>query len=184
MKNPRRGWTVAEVLVALAIMAILGALVVPSIISAVDRARVRAAEDSLKSLARGITLFQDRVDAYPAMLTQLVFPIVAGSDAEICGAFYDVGQQNRWSGPYLDRTVPAAGVPIGIGFVASAFSILPGPGGIDFLQLVIQDVLVEDAAALDHRVDGGDGPADGTLRWSAPSGGVVTAYYLIPIPDC
>jgi prepilin-type N-terminal cleavage/methylation domain-containing protein len=184
MKTQRHGWTVVEVMVALAIIALLGALVVPSIIASVDRARVKGAEDSLTALARGVGMFEDRVNAYPSRLTQLVFPIVAGTDTDICGTTYNVGQQNRWGGPYLDRTIPAAGVPIGIGTVVNQFDVLPDPSGIDYLRLVIGNVLLEDAAALDMRVDGGDGAGGGTIRWLAPAGGFVTAYYLIPFADC
>ena len=66
---------------------------------------------------------------------------------------------------------------------ADAFTVLPDPSGIDWLRIEIQEVLPEDAAALDRRIDDGDGAVDGALRWTA-AGDYVTARYLIPFPDC
>ena len=177
-----RGFTIVEILVAMAILVVLGALIVPAIITTVDRSRVEAAEDSLGAIGEAITLFADRVNEYPAALTQLVVPIT-GADTDICGATYNGGEQNRWAGPYLDRALPAGGVPVGVGTADNAFGVLANPSGIDYLQVVVREVLPEDAAALDQRIDGGDGLADGALRWTAGAD-FVTAYYLIPFPDC
>lgn len=168
---------------ALAIMFVLGALVVPSIIATVDRGRVEGAEDSLAAIREAITLFSDQVAEHPASLTQLVVPIT-GTDVDICGEAYTAGEQNRWAGPYLDRALAASGVPVGVGTAANAFSVLPDASGIDYLQIVVQDVLVEDAEALDFRIDAGDGADSGALRWAAASPDFVTAHYLIPFPDC
>lgn len=183
MHRLRRGFTLAEILVALAIMAILGAVIVPTIFSAVDRARVDGAVESLDAIGEAIALFVDQVNGHPASLTQLVVPIT-GADADICGAGYNGGEQNRWAGPYLERAVAAGGVPLGVGTAANAFSVQADPSGIDYLRVDILEVAQEDAAALDRRLDEGDGPASGALRWTGPVGGLVTAHYLVPFPDC
>lgn len=182
MRSSIAGFTLVEVLVALAVIVVLGALIVPSIIATVDRSRVDGAEDSLEAIADAIDLFADQVDEYPASLTQLVVPIT-GSDTDICGAAYNAGEQNRWSGPYLDRALSAVGVPVGVGTVDNAFGVLTDPSGIDYLQVVIQNVLPDDATALDRRIDDSDGQSAGAFRW-ADAGEYVTAYYLIPFPDC
>ena len=181
--NERSGFTIIEVLVALAIMVVLGALVVPSIVANVDRARIDAAEESLEGIADAVNLFADRVDEYPGTVTQLVVPITTG-DADICGDTYNNGEVNRWAGPYLNRSVPSAGLPISIGTVQNAFTTLADPSGIDYLRPGVDSVLTEDAEALDRRVDGGDGASGGTIRWSDIGGGFTTTYYLIPYPDC
>jgi prepilin-type N-terminal cleavage/methylation domain-containing protein len=179
----RDGFTIVEVLVALAITALLGALVVPAILASVDRARIDAAEKSLKAIAEGVNLFADRVQVYPSSMTQLLIPITT-ADADICGTLYSAGRAGQWGGPYLDRAVPAAGVPIGIGTVQNAFTSLPDPSGIDYLQVVVNGVLLEDAAGLDGRMDGGDGAAAGAVRWTVTGGGFVSVRYLIPYRDC
>ncbi len=178
----RRGFTVVEVLVALAIMVVLGALIVPTIIATVDRSRVEGAEDSLEAIGDAIDLFSDQVNEYPASLSQLVIPIT-GTDTDICGDTYNGGEQNRWSGPYLDRALSGSGVPVGVGTAAITFTVLADPSGIDYLRVEVQDVLLEDAQALDLRIDDSDGQNAGALRWAA-AGDYVTAYYLIPFPDC
>lgn len=179
----RHGFTLVEMLVALSIMIVLGALVVPSIIATVDRSRAEAAEESLEAIADAVELFADRVDEYPATLDQLVIP-VTGADSPICGGSYTGGEQNRWAGPYLDRALTATGVPIGVGTVQNAFTVLADPSGIDYLRVGVRDVLVEDARALDQRIDAADGASGGALRWSPATDPYVIAYYLIPFPDC
>ncbi len=179
----RNGFTVVEVLVALAITALLGALVVPAILASVDRARVDAAEESLKAIGEAVDLFADRVQEHPGAMRQLLIPITT-ADADICGNPYNAGRANQWGGPYLDRAVPTAGVPIGIGTVQNAFTSRADPSGIDYLQPVITGVLLEDAAALDVRMDGGDGAASGAIQWTAAGGGFVIVNYLIPYRDC
>lgn len=179
----RNGFTLLEMITALAIMIILGALVVPSIIASADRARINGAEDSLGAIAEAIDLFSDRISQYPRTLSQLVIPITTG-DLHICGVTYTAAEAGRWAGPYLDRSIPAAGIPIGVGTLASVFSVQADPSGIDYLRPEVVGVLTEDAEALDRAIDGADGQNAGTFRWSAPSGGVVTAYYLIPFRDC
>lgn len=174
----------------LAILFVLGALVVPSIVATADRSRVDGAEDSLSAIREAIGLFSEHVGKRPASLRQLVVPITAsavampGTDTDICGATYSVGEQARWAGPYLDRALSASGIPLGVGTAENALSVLPDPSGIDYLQIVVQDVLVEDAEALDRRMDGGDGPGSGAFRWDAAAPGFVTARSLIPFPDC
>lgn len=183
-RGARRGFTVVELVVALAIMALLGALVVPAILASVDRARIDAAEESLHAIADAVNLFADRVQVYPGTMTQLVIPIET-TDTHICGGNYDNGDVGQWGGPYLDRALAADGVPIGIGTVQNDFEIRADPSGIDYLQPVVVDVLLEDADGLDTRVDGGDGPSSGAVRWeAAPQAGFATLYYLIPFPDC
>ena len=182
MHHPR-GFTITEILVALAIMAVLGALIVPTIFSSVDRARADGAVESLEAIGDAVALFADRVNEYPATLTQLVEPITAG-DTDICGAAYTGGEQNRWDGPYLDRAISATGVPLGVGTAANALGVVSHPSGIDYLAVQVDPVLEEDAEALDHRIDDGDGATAGALRWTAPASGFVTASYLIPFPDC
>lgn len=179
----RGGFTVVEVLVALAITALLGALVVPAILASVDRARVDAAEESLGAIADAVNLFADRVQEHPRQMTQLVIPITTGM-TDICGGAYTNGDVGQWGGPYLDRAIPSAGVPIGIGTVQNTFTSRADPSGIDYLQPVVNGVLVEDAQALDNRVDGGDGINSGAIRWTVTGGGFATVFYLIPYPDC
>ena len=179
---PKHGFTVVEILVAMAILVVLGALLVPAIVGTVDRSRVESAEDSLEAIAEAILLFADRVNEYPASLTQLVVPI-SGADTDICGATYTGGERNRWAGPYLDRALPDTGVPVGVGTADNALGVRADPSRIDYLQVVIREVVPEDARALDERIDGGDGPDAGALRWAAGAD-LVTAYYLIPFPDC
>lgn len=170
-----------EVLVTLAIMAVLGAVTVPVLLGTVGRSRIDAGRESLEAVGEAVRLFRDAVGATPASLDQLVTPIT-GADADICGDSYHGGERNRWAGPYLDRALSPNGVPIAVGTVAPAFGVLNDPTGIDYLRIDLLQVLDEDASALDARIDDGDGSGAGALRWTGS--GLITAHYLIPFRDC
>lgn len=189
MLSRRRGFSTAEILVAIAVIAILASVLVPAVVTAVGRARVRSAQQSLEAISDAIATFEDNVGTggnrigYPSTLDQLVVPITTAS-ANICGDTYLGGQVNGWDGPYLHRPIPASGLPISVGTVAATFGVLIDASAIDFLTVDVSDVTDEDAAALDRRIDGGDGATAGTLRWTAAGNGLVTLRWLFPYPDC
>src|SRR5687767_8873289 len=110
----RGGFTLIEVVVALAIMVMIAATVSPSIIGYLDRTRLEEAVESLEALRDAALAFYDDVDDYPSELTHLTEPI-SGDDDNSCGSSYGNGQANRWTGPYLTRIIPATGLPIFIG---------------------------------------------------------------------
>lgn len=181
----RPGFTLIEILVGLAIMVILAATILPSVVTSLDRARVERAERSLQNVADGIGDFFADVGEMPQGMDQLVGPPGGGS-ADICGDGYTGGERNAWAGPYLDRAVPAGGFPVGIGTLNQAFLGDPAPpANPTLLHLVVTGVLLEDATALDARLDGDGGQGTGVIRWTnSDADGYVTAYWTIPVASC
>lgn len=185
----RPGFSTAEILVSVAVIAILTAVLVPAVASNIGRARVHSAQESLEAVTEAILSFREDVGTgggtigYPAGLGQLVAPI-ANPAANLCGSDYNGGQEGRWDGPYLNRAIPAAGLPIGIGTVATTFGVVAAAGGIDYLTIDVVNVVDEDAIALDGTVDDADGAAAGTVRWTIAGSGLVTVSWLLPFPDC
>lgn len=200
--HPRRaGFTLVEQLVALAIILILGATLVPHVIASVDRSRVDQAAATLQAMVDGTTRFNRDVrpfndtKPFPGSLSQLTTPIASASASslDICGSQYSVARANAWKGPYINRVVPAGGVPISIGTAQDAFVLVTEPVGdqtATLLAVEVTGVTIEQAQALNLRVDG-DEPttpeALGTVRWTPPAGdgeGLVTLQYLRPVPTC
>lgn len=181
-RRPRPGYTLIEVLVTLALLVVLAVIVVPVLARERAAERVDRADVELKTITDAADAFADDVGEWPASLTQLVFPLVAG-DVDVCGATYSVGERGRWAGPYLSRSVAAGGLPVGIGLVASTLTVTPG-GDIDYLVLTVGEVEESDVLGLDAQVDDDADPGAGTVRWAAAGSGQVTVSWMIPMTAC
>jgi prepilin-type N-terminal cleavage/methylation domain-containing protein len=179
----RRGFTLIEMLVTLAILAGLAALIAPSLLAEFDRARIDRALTTLESIADAIVAFEDDVGEHPASITQLNSPLVSG-DADICGSNYNGGERNRWGGPYLDRLTPPGGIDIDVGTIPDNFFYDSAPTP-DILFILINGIQEQDILSLDDRLDGDGGQGTGVIQWTNPdANGVVTGGYAIPIGTC
>jgi prepilin-type N-terminal cleavage/methylation domain-containing protein len=197
MTPSRPGFTLIEQLVALALILIIGAAAVPQVIASVDRARVDRAAASLRGIVEATAAFNRDVKAhntltpFPGKLTHLTTVIAAttAGETDICGATYNANEAGRWQGPYLDRSIPSSGLPIGIGVVQNELALVPPdpPADGTMLALVVTGATIEDAMALNARVDGPEGAGaaeQGTVRWTDHGDGTVTLHYLRPVPPC
>jgi type II secretory pathway pseudopilin PulG len=190
--RPGYGFSMVEVTVVLVIILGLAALIAPGVIGRLDRSRVEASAESLLGLAtavhdpsRGGGSFKGHVGVYPGAVSHLTRQI-STADANICGVAYTAIDSAGWNGPYLNRTAPATGMPIGIGVVRDTLTRDPVSGGdAPVLRIHVDSVAVEDAGALDVDVDGVLDAAAGTVRWGAVDGdGFVTIDYLLPVKEC
>jgi prepilin-type N-terminal cleavage/methylation domain-containing protein len=173
----RQGFTLAELLVVLAVIVILAAVIVPHAVRTADKARVEAAAAALQNVSDAIKAFRDAVRQLPGDLRHLVEPLSAGQRA--CnGQPYSGAERGRWNGPYLDRLVPATGLPVAIG--TALLPIVPDTSTSN-ARIQVVNVLEEDAIALNELVDGDGSRTSGTVRWTLPDArGLVTLYYQTP----
>ena len=182
MRN-RHAFSMVEVIVALLIMAALAAVIMPGVVRSMDRARVERSFEQLEGIAAAVIDFENDVNRYPSTLTMLATAPVAGDDNS-CGADLSNGQRGNWAGPYIDRLVPAPGIPVGIGTAATGLVRIPLSGQSALLLIVVNDVSEADALALDQMVDG-DGAGAGTVLWGPiEADGFVTLAWAIPINGC
>jgi prepilin-type N-terminal cleavage/methylation domain-containing protein len=181
----RAGFTFIELIVGLAIMVMIATAVAPVLLGGLDAARVEQGRQSLDAIAKGMAAFHYQVttveEEHPSLLTQLSGPISAGQPSA-CGAAFTAGDAGRWGGPYLNRVVPSAGVPIGIGIARNQLVRQSLGGSSSLLKVLVDGVTPEDAVALDREVDGNGNASEGTVRWGAADAeGLVTLEYAIPI---
>lgn len=192
----RKGATLLEIAVAVGILAIVGAVVYPSLASSRDRTKI------LSSIAvlRDLTAILDRYDTttsalgtscaglvncnvqdgrYPRRLRHLVDSIIVGTAAansgSSCGTAYTTTNVTRWrlTGPFWNRDfAPGVGFRIPIGVVRDTVIRSPLVSGDPntvpgVLQLQIDSMRIWDARQLKLRVDGYlDDTAVGMVRWS------------------
>lgn len=188
----RSGFSLVEVTVVLVILLGLAAVLTPGLLGRLDHSRVEASERSLIGLgtaihdpSRGGGSFRQHVGVFPGAVSHLTRQI-GTADLNSCGAAYTTTDSAGWRGPYLNRTVPATGIPVGVGVLRVALTREPATGGTaPVLKLHVDSVDLGDAASLDLLVDGVRDSAAGTVRWGpANADGFVTVDYLIPVKNC
>ncbi|MBL8511825.1 MAG: type II secretion system major pseudopilin GspG [Betaproteobacteria bacterium] len=113
----KRGFTLLEMLVVLAIIGVLAALVGPKLIGVTEDANRKAAEAQVKTLRTAVEAFRLSVGRYPTAQEGLIVISKAPSDPAIAA---------RWRGPYIDGELPQD--PWGMPYQYS----LPGANGQPF----------------------------------------------------
>jgi len=194
----RAGFTLMEVVVALAVILVLAAVAVPTLAGYLDQKNAEAAatqlaqiRDALYNPATGNVAFWQRVTAGASRLSMLStvintgnWPAVGAGDG--CHVKFAAGDVTRWNnfGPFVNYPIdPVTGLVTPIGIAADTltrvpFSATAGSTRINFLN----SVKLSDAVLLDGIVDGSDGNATGVVQWVLPAvNGIVTMYYFVAI---
>lgn len=174
----RRGFTLVELLVVLAIGTLLAAVVIPSLIGSVDQSRVEESAESLGGVADAVASMRKDMGQYPQLLTHLSDPVTSAHTG-LCGASY--ADPSLWTGPYLNRTIPTTGLPLPIGTADNVLGYTAGP---PLLWINLPGVRHEDARALDRRVDADGDSVGGAIRWGSVVSGLVDLSYVIPVRPC
>ncbi|MDO9475756.1 MAG: type II secretion system major pseudopilin GspG [Pseudohongiella sp.] len=103
--RPQQGFTLLELMVVVVILGILGALVVPRIISRPDDARVMAARQDIASLMQALRLYRLDTQNYPSTEQGLQALIVRPTGTPVPGNWKTGGYLERlpvdpWGTPY------------------------------------------------------------------------------------
>lgn len=175
LKNhPRRtGFTLPEVLVTVAIVAILAAVVVPTVTNQISKGDDANLTSNVASLRTGITAFVSDVRKFPSRLQHLLTQPVA-TDDDVTGGDYGTLAVSRWRGPYQTGSLRAAAataadsVLIGLAYAVDSLSDTSfTPAGNGYVGLTLGGVASASAAAhIDSLIDGGTGQTAGNLRWA------------------
>lgn len=179
----RRGFSLAEVLVVLSILAILAAVLVPAVAGQIGKSDATRAIQDMTAIRTGVEQFLADVHRYPGKVSHLTNQItVAQRDINI--ANYPAGLVSRWKGPYLGRDTLPGGFQTGFGaFVRDSMVQLTFQPGVNYVTVVIAGITQTDFNRIDIEIDGVAGTTTGLVRWVTGGGsGVDTVKYLtIPI---
>lgn len=196
MRRRRRtaAFSLLEIIVALAILAILGAVTLPTIKSGADRAyvaetatRLQALRDGIFNPATGANAFFQVVGSYPGRLSQLSTPIVAQdatNSPNSCGGDYSNGAVNKWtaSGPFVKYTIePGLGLGTPLGRIDDVLVRVPANASAGVLKLIVPEAELDLVARLDLELNSGDGNAAGSVQWVPSATSVTTMSYVIPV---
>ncbi|MBI4409302.1 MAG: hypothetical protein HY561_06310 [Gemmatimonadetes bacterium] len=187
---PRSGFTLAEILVILAIIATLAAVLVPTVTNQITKGQTARVVNDLTSIRTGSEAFVADVHRYPGDIEDLSIAITV-ADASITGSTYPTALTTMWDGPYLDRLLTTDGGELSTGhagqlqdnFLSCDFSTgTCTTTGTKFLTIVLAEVDLAAFNEIDLVIDG-VGQADSTagkVRWTA-AGDDTLKYLAIPV---
>jgi general secretion pathway protein G len=89
--HARSGFSLIEIVIAMTIIGILGALVGPPLLRWVGKGKITATKTTLKTVNTAIQAFQADTSSYPSMIADLT---ARPSEEKLA---------KRWDGPYLDK---------------------------------------------------------------------------------
>ena len=181
--RPRYGLTLAEMLIALAIVATLAAVLYPAMSSQLRRGQSAATASALSNLRDAIVAYRANVVDYPRTLSLLTNAPVAGA-TDACGNVLSAAQRAAWRGPYLSQNISGSTT---IGDATGLDTLVRTPAtdaaaapGILTLRLVNVDSSV--AVDVDRQFDGTVDLTAGAVTWS--STGLDTLKFNIVIRNC
>ena len=111
----RRGFSLAEVLVTIAIVAIIAAAVVPAVTSQISKGEETTVVSGVNSIRTGITAFVSDVRTFPGSASHLT-TLITTSNSDLRATPYTAAQVARWKGPYTTTSSFTAGdsLPVGM----------------------------------------------------------------------
>lgn len=175
-KRARRGFTLAEVVVAVGIVAVLAAVTVPTIRGRLQDSYENALISEFDNLSSAVVAYRQDVGKYPPTLDYLSQLPTTPTDR--CSNNLTATQKANWRGPYVTRNIRATAYYV----VAQKDSVQTtlvtngSPIGI-YIELFGPDL--QTAQNIDLKVDGVINKTNGTVIWDA-NGGDYYIHYVIP----
>jgi prepilin-type N-terminal cleavage/methylation domain-containing protein len=177
-KRPRAAFTLAEVVAAITIVAIVSAATIPTIRGRLQVGEANAIVDEFFSLKNSILSYKQDVGRFPFSLAYLS-AIPASNVKDGCNTTADTlstSQALGWNGPYVDRSISGDFV---IGAGDTVRSAIPTLSTSSTIQIQIAGVDSGVANLVDQEIDGSLGNTTGQLLW-APSGQLTVLTYNVP----
>lgn len=111
MKKRDKGFTLLEVLVVVAILALLAAAILPIVLNQLQRGDPVRLSTDMTDLQSAVRLFRldVRPSRIPGDLEDLTQPIDS-LDADVTNEPYSRREMDRWDGPYVDFQFPFLGI--------------------------------------------------------------------------
>ena len=168
------GFTLAEILTAVAVVALISAIVIPALYDQFTKGQAGRIGNDLLTVRTAIDNFYKDVGRYPSSVGQLTNAPAAVSTSQppLVGPFYTAREVSRWRGPYLALDSVAA-LLTGSNFsIAPAFDSVTlaatGParaaGGVKYMIVYVVSADTTTAVLVDNAIDDGN-TQSGLIRW-------------------
>lgn len=184
-KTTRRGFTLAEILIALALIALLAAVLLPTVAGQIMKGDAGRVMQDLDAIRGGIDQFLADVRRYPGKYSDLSKVIVAASAAhvDINGAQYTASHASKWGGPYVTKDTMNAVIETGFGgTIHNVFIKTANTNLINYVTVQIIGITGTDFDRIDEQIDGASvspaGRTTGLLRWITGGANPDTTKFL------
>lgn len=178
------GFTLAEILIALALIAVLAAVLLPAVAGQIMKGDTGRTMQDLDAVRAGIDQFLADVHRYPRRVSHMTTAITT-SQKDVNGAAYPSGLVAKWSGPYITKTLNDANViPTGFGAtIQDSLQIVANTNNVNYVTVVIAGIDTIGFARLDLEIDGASTTVTnartlGIVRWVT---GDTVKYLATPI---
>lgn len=181
-RGTRRGFTLPEVLITIAIVATLAAVLLPALNSQLTKGEASRASNDLLAVQTAVNTFVSDVRRYPASLSHLTNPIT-NVMTDINGNVYPTPLVARWKGPYLAKELTNSNLVTGFGAqIQGPFIKSPSNefNGIPYVKVDTRVITLDDFNRLDEIIDETPNSSTGQLRWASTLSGTVS-FYAVPI---
>jgi prepilin-type N-terminal cleavage/methylation domain-containing protein len=172
-----RGFTLAEVLVTLAIIAIMAAVLLPALNQQISKGETGRLASDLTNIQTAAQAFLSDVHRYPSTMSQLTSSV---SGTDINTTAIPAALQLKWKGPYISRDVVAN--TGGGGSISNAFAIVTS-NSIPYLTVNVTSIAQSDFANIEAILDEGTASSSsstlGNIRYSSST--QTLSFLALPI---
>ena len=175
-----------EVIVTLAIIAVMVAVMLPSLSSRLVNANSAGLAQNLKTINDAVQKYRENVGYYPSQLLFLTTkPTTSNTDA--CGSTLSTTDVSSWQGPYLSLSVTTLGIRTGDALINNALTRSPTNTSSSTvmdgtLSILTDEVTTAVATDVEGALDAGSADFNaGTVRYSSTARQLT---YVIPISGC
>ena len=151
------GFTLAEILVALALISLLAAVLLPTVAGQLLKGDAARVSEDLNAVRSGIEQFLADVHRYPGKYSDLSTQITttASTHTDINGAGYSAGLVSKWAGPYVTKDTLNSGIETGFGgTILNGFGKSLNTNGINYVTIRIVGIAPADYDRIDAAIDG------------------------------
>jgi len=173
----RSGFTLAEVLVTLAIIAVMAAVLLPALNSQLSKGDTGRLASDFTNIQTGAQAFVSDVHRYPATVSQLTNAL-SGTPLDLVGVAIPATLVAKWKGPYINRDV---GNTAG-GVISTSFTSVPGGNAVNYLTVTVTGVSLTDFTNIEALLDegvSGTSTTSGSIRYNAASS--TLTFLALPI---
>jgi len=185
-RNDRRaGFTAVEILIAVAIVAILAAVTVPAIRTRLSSGDGDAIVAEFQNLEQALQAFQENTTTYPHTLDELTD--LPTTPLTSCNANMSATQISRWRGPYVTRPITGNYTVTADVTVENTLVRDTIPASSALLDIKMDNVEQDVANQVERDLDGaisGSSSTTGAVTWATSSGSLVTLTFKFPIRGC